>query len=310
MLKKLKDLRVILIFVLIVSWAVIGVFFYTFKTNTDAELASKDSTIESLNASLAEIGELVPAYTVGADVPSGKQIEESDLVPIEVPLSMSTNLVQDPAEIVGKFFKLGLTAGSVITTDCIYEEVITDDLRYLDVITHMNPVGLEEGSYVDIRIQMPLGEDYVAIPHRRVIEINSGILKVAVTEEDIHIYNSLLVDTILYPGSQIYAIEYIEGGLQNAAESYYPMSTSILAIAQKDPNLLKAIKTDILAKRNLLDTAMAGAGVGLSERELEGLNSLIESSRNSIIDAMESSQQEVEKEREEFERQQAELAAQ
>ena len=76
MLKKLKDLRVILVIVLILSWIIAGVFFYMTKTDNEAKLADKDATIASLNASLAEIGELVPAYTVGTNVPSGKEIEE------------------------------------------------------------------------------------------------------------------------------------------------------------------------------------------------------------------------------------------
>ena len=50
MLKKLKDLRVILGIVLVLSWVIAGVFFYMYKTDMDAQLASKDADIASLNA--------------------------------------------------------------------------------------------------------------------------------------------------------------------------------------------------------------------------------------------------------------------
>ncbi len=303
-MSRLKDLRVILVIVLVISWVVAGFLFYNFKQTSDAQLANKDMEIQGLQDSLTQIGELVPAYTVNADVPSGKKVEESDLDLIEVPMSMSTNLVSDIDELVGKYYKLGLTAGTVITTDCLYEEQLTDDLRLFDVVTHTNPIGLEAGSFVDIRIQMPMGEDYIAIPHRKVMQINTGILKVAVTENDIHTYNSMLVDSIIYPGTQIYAVEYLEGGIQKPAESYYPSATNILAIAQKDPNLLTAIKEDMLVRRGILETGLNAAGVGLTEKEQEDIKKTIEKGKNNLIKIIENSQKGVEKERAEFEKQQ------
>ena len=86
MLKKLKDIRIILIIVLVLFLIIGGVLFYMFKTDMEAQLAAKDSEISALEGDIAAIGELVPAYTVAADVPSGKEIEETDLVLIDVPL--------------------------------------------------------------------------------------------------------------------------------------------------------------------------------------------------------------------------------
>lgn len=282
MLSKLKDLRVILIIVLILCLIGGGVFFYMFKTDMDEKIAAKDMEIESLNTSLAEIGELVPAYTVATDVVSGKEIEESDLVLIDVPLSMSTNLVQDTEELVGKHFKIGLTAGSVITTDCVYEEVITSDMRYYDLIVDVIPIGLQPGAYVDIRIRFGTGTDCIAIPHRQVIEINGNALKMVLTEEDIHMYSSLLVDNIIYNtrfqstkdlnndgvvdskdkaeavGSYIYAIEYVMGGAQDKASQYYSPSAYVQSIVSKDPNLTTTTYTaeELILKRNWLEAGL------------------------------------------------------
>ena len=300
----LKDLRVILIVIMVLSWAAGGFLFYNYKTSNEILVASKDEDILNLQNELEQIGVLVPAYTVNSDVPSGKKIEDTDLGYIEVPVSMATNLVSDMEYLVGKHYKVGLKAGTVITEDVIYEEVITDDLRYFDIVTHQNPIGLQAGSFVDIRIQMPMGEDYIAIPHRQVKAINSGILKVAITEEDIHTYNSMLVDSIIYPGTQIYAVEYIEGGVQKPAEAYYPKSTNIVAIAQKDPNMLTAIRQDILQRRDILETGLTAAGVGLSEQDQEKLTDIISKHRNDILKVIEKSQDEVDKERAEFEKQQ------
>lgn len=284
MLKKLKDLRVILVFILIVSWIIAGVFFYMFKTDVDSKLASKDSEIESLNASLAEIGELVPAYTVAADVPSGKEIEESDLVLIDVPLSMATNLIQDSEELVGKHFKLGMTAGSVITTDCVYEEVITADMRYYDLIVDVVPIGLQPGSFIDIRLKFGTGADYVGISHRQVVEINGNCIKLILTEEDIQAFSSMLVDMLVFSsdfqlredinkngkiddgeelevqaiGAYLYAVEYVEGGIQEKSVKTYAPSEVVQAIMSEDPNILKREYdlNDTILLRNLFNATL------------------------------------------------------
>ena len=284
MLKKLKDLRVILVFILIVSWIIAGVFFYMFKTDVDSKLASKDSEIESLNASLAEIGELVPAYTVAADVPSGKEIEESDLVLIDVPLSMATNLIQDSEELVGKHFKLGMTAGSVITTDCVYEEVITADMRYYDLIVDVVPIGLQPGSFIDIRLKFGTGADYVGISHRQVVEINGNCIKLILTEEDIQAFSSMLVDMLVFSsdfqlredinkngkiddgeelevqaiGAYLYAVEYVEGGVQEKSVKTYAPSEVVQAIMSEDPNILKREYdlNDTILLRNLFNATL------------------------------------------------------
>lgn len=277
MLKKLLDLKVILIVLLVVSWVVVGVFFFKFKGDTEAQLAAKDSQISDLETSLSEIGELVPAYVVASDVPSGKQIEESDVTQIDVPLSMSDNLVQDYDELIGKYFKLGMTAGTVITSNAIYEEVITPDMRYYDVLVDVVPIGLQAGSFVDIRIKYGTGTDTIGISHRQVAQVNGNCLKLILTEEDIHMFSSMLVDNIVFNekftvnkdinddgkidssdaieaiGCYIYAVEYVEGGVQNKGSEFYSPSAIVQAILNGDPNINEATYSpeDLLLKRNL-----------------------------------------------------------
>ena len=283
MLKKLLNLKVILIVLLILSWVATGVFFYMYKGDVDSQLAAKDSEIASLNDSLTAIGELVPAYTVGADVPSGKKIEETDLVQIDVPVSMATNLVQDMEELVGKHFRLNMTAGSVLTTDCVYEEVITSDMRYYDVVLNQLPIGLQVGEYVDIRIKYGTGADFVGISHRQVAQINGNVLKLILSEEDIHMYSDMLIDNIVYNesftspndlngdgnlndtiypvGSILYAVNYVEGGNQEKAESFYAPSTLVQGIMAGDPNLgdRKLSETDLVLRRKLIEAGLGDA---------------------------------------------------
>lgn len=273
MLSKLRDLKVILAILLLLSWVVTGVFFYVYKSNVDSQIASQVEEIESLNVSLTEIGELVPAYVVVSDVVSGKPIEESDLELIEVPLSMSTNLANDIEELVGKHFKIALTGGTVITTDCVYEEIITSDMRYYDMMVDVVPIGLKSGAFVDIRIKYGTGADFIGVAHRQVAKVNGNAIKLIVTEQDIHMFSTMLIENIIFNerfkdgngtmvdpvGAYIYAIEYVDGGVQDKAGEYFAPSMLVQAIMQGDPNMLRRddySPNDLVLKRKLIEAGL------------------------------------------------------
>lgn len=273
MLSKLRDLKVILAILLLLSWVITGVFFYVYKSNVDSQIASQAEEIDSLNVSLTEIGELVPAYVVVSDVVSGKPIEESDLDLIEVPLSMSTNLANDIEELTGKHFKIGLTAGTVITTDCVYEEIITSDMRYYDMMVDVVPIGLKPGAFVDVRIKYGTGADFIGVAHRQVAKVNGNAIKLIVTEQDIHMFSTMLIENIIFNerfkdgngtmvdpvGAYIYAIEYVDGGVQDKAGEYFAPSMLVQAIMQGDPNMLRRddySPNDLVLKRKLIEVGL------------------------------------------------------
>lgn len=254
---RFKDVKVILAIILVLTWIVGGVLGFFYYNHNKKELNKKEETITQLQANIDSIGELVTVYKVASDVKMGKKIEETDLLPTEVPIGTASNFIQSPSEIVGGFYRIGLSADTVINRDTVTTTELSDDLRLLDVVVNNVPVGLKPDTYVDIRITLPLGEDFIAMAHKKVYAINNGVLKVAVSEKDIHTYNSMLIDSLLYPGTSLYAVEYVEGGAQKAADVYYPVSNNILAIAQKDPNLLDAIKSDMIQKRALIDNGLS-----------------------------------------------------
>lgn len=268
-MSKFKDAKVILSTLLVVSWLGAGAGGYVLYNSKENQLDLKKTEIADMQATLDQIGELVTAYAVSTDVVTGKKITDSDITPIDVPVSMATNLVLDPEELIGNYFKTGLTTGTAISSDIIYTDEITDDLRLFDVVVHNVPVGLKEGSYVDVRITLPQGEDFIAMAHKRVASINAGVLKLIVTEKDLHTYNSMLIDSLVYPGTQLYAVEYLEGGIQSGADTYYPLASNVLAIAQKDPNLLEAIKSDIIHRREAVETGLVSVAEDELTRTLE-----------------------------------------
>lgn len=305
MSEKLKDMRVILSVLLALTIGGSGLGFALMLNKNKQVVLQKDNEIVALQGEIDRIGQLTTVYSVRADVNSGKKIEESDLVGVELPVSIATNMISDPTEVVGSTYRVSLTGGTILCRDMVSTMEITDDMRYFDIATHYNPIGILPDSYVDVRISMPMGEDYIAMSHKKVEQVNSGVLKLIVTEEDIMAYNSMLIDSLIYPGTQIYAVEYVEGGVQAEAKTFYPMSKQAIAIAQKNPNLLSAIKEDIIARRSILETS--GESVQIVGDDLKRT---LEKGRESIVATYNESQREVEKQRAEKAIEDAKLAEQ
>ena len=314
-MRYLKDLRVILAIVLVITLIGAGLGFYFVTKSHKAAIAEKDGQIQNLNAQISNVEITVPVAILATDVVKGKMVEEADITYVEIPESAAALCVRDFSEIhptvQGEtiYYKSDLSAGTFLTADCFYSEVLTSDLRYYDIVTHQNPIGLEADSYVDVRIQLPMGDDYVGLAHKRVIQLNSGVLKLILNEEEIHIYNSMLVDSIIYPGTQIYAVEYVEGGIQDAAISYYPISSTIYSVAEGDPNLLSAIQQDIQLRRQSMEGKLQAGGIGLSEKDMENINGVISKGRENVLKVMSASQKQVDKEKEEYAKQKAKEAA-
>ena len=264
MLKKLADIRIVIIFILLLGLVGLGVFGYLKLQEKDNTIANQQSQISDLEYNLSEIGELVPVYVLADSVISGKKVEESDVTLIDVPVGIADNLITDyESELEGKFFKLSMGAGTVITRDCVDDFILESDMRIADIILDVVPVGLQVGDYVDIRIKYGTGADYIGIVHRQVQAIYDKCLKLIVTEKDLQMYSSMQVDNIAFNtpitiskdlngdgkvtgdeteridsvGALIYATVYLEGGIQeNTVVSYAP-SRIVQVLMGKDENV-------------------------------------------------------------------------
>lgn len=312
-MKFLKDLRVVLAIILVIvliAFVLTVVFLNKGKTTA---IAAKDEEIAGLQSQLSAIGDMSTVYVLANDVTVGKEVTENDFTTVDIPAQAAGNVLTSLDGIVSedrsivKYFKIDMPAGTIVTKEDMLDRVLQNDERLFDVVTDSNPVGLEVGSYVDVRIQLPTGADYIAIPHKRVEQLNSGTLKLILNEEEIHAYNSMLIDWILY-GANIYAVQYVEGGLQATAETYYPISQTVVSIAAKDPNLLTAIKQDMLVRRAALDGDLDALGMTLTDKDIENLNKTIEKGRENIRSAISEAQKQVDKEKAEYEKQKAKEA--
>ena len=214
------------------------------KEAYELQLLTKDSEIASLSAQLQEIGPIATTYQLAYDVKSGTIIEPSDLVEVDIPEKYTydedvrkTGYITNINDIVGQRYKTDLSEGTILTPALVYPNDLTGDLRYLDIVFDGLPIGIEVGDYVDVRFQFPLGQDFIAMTHKEIVAINDHVMKLVVSQADVYVYESIKTDKAYYPGTKLYGIQYIDGGIQRSVENYYPIRLETLTAMVQDPNL-------------------------------------------------------------------------
>lgn len=229
--------------ILVVGITVGILMFFKTKENYEIQLKNYEGQVEALNAKLNEI-KYIDGYALNYDVKSGTIIEEADLSPVEMPaefgydeVSRKTGYITNINDIVGQRYKTDLSAGTVMTPALVYPNELEGDLRYLDVVLDELPIGIEVGKYIDVRFQFPFGQDFIAMTHKEIVDINGNVLKLVVSQADIYVYESIQTDKSLFPNTKLYCIEYIDGGIQASAKNYYPMRIETLSAMVQDPNI-------------------------------------------------------------------------
>ena len=233
-------------------------------------LEDRDSQIYKLEASLNNIGPLTTGFVVTKDVRAGELIEEDYITAVDIPEVIGRNISTSIDDLVGKYYRISLSEGTVLTKEDVVSEVIDNTERKYDLILEDLPIGLEVGDYIDVRIRFPYGQDFVAMSNKKVIDINSGVPKIYVSEADILAYNSMLLDTVMHNGV-MYALEYKDAGSQAGAEVFYPVNNDIASLIEINPNILEIVRDKMKLERKVLDNAMGGTINEKDERELDRL---------------------------------------
>lgn len=271
-------------------------------------VAERDSQIATLSQSLNDIGVCRTGYVLNTDVRAGEVVKTEYFTQVSVPEKLGLGVITDTTNLEGAYFRTSLEEGTVVTTEDINYTEVMDSQRYYDVMIDQMPVGVQVGDYVDIRILFPYGEDMIALPCKKIEDMNNGIYTFIFSEEEITVYNSLLFDKVLYQGTTIYATKYVDAGSQYAAEAFYPVNTTQQDLLRDNPNALNLIKEEMKLKRQATEELLGG---GLSDKTAEDLNNIersIDYLRESLMDRVESANQIIEARREEEARKAAEAA--
>ncbi len=226
----------------VVIFVGLNIFQFIFWRNTNNEVAQQyTSEIATLEKTIAGYGDSVTVYTVNTAVKSGDEITDENIETMQMYSSLLTDqFVTNPDDIKGRFFKIAVNPGTPIMSNMVMDEELEDSARDRDVALDHVTVGLHVGDYIDVRMTMPYGDDYVVLSHKRVYDMGEETIKLHLTEYEWNVYQGALIDYFLNKefGCTIYADKYIEPGIQNEAIPFYAVPTNIAALLQKNPNIV------------------------------------------------------------------------
>jgi hypothetical protein len=110
------------------------------------------------------------------------------------------------------------------------------------------PSKLAVGDFIDIRLQLPNGGDYIVVPKKEVVNCTSSTVWLNMYEEEIELMSNAIIEYYIMAGSKLYATIYTDPGLQAAAVGTYVPNSSVASLISNNPNIKSYINTDRYAE--------------------------------------------------------------
>ena len=154
--------------------------------------------------------------------------------------------------------KVNMNANTLITTELLSksDNMVQDDMRKQEYNMVVLPMDLTTGDYIDIRLMLPSGQDYIVVSKKEVEIPNVGGIDSAdtiwinMTEDEILHMSCAIIEAYQINGAKLYATKYTEAGMQAAATPTFPINESTSALLESDPNVLERAMSEIRARYN------------------------------------------------------------
>ena len=152
--------------------------------------------------------------------------------------------------------KVTMKKNTLITTELISkgDNTVQKDVRRQEYNMLVLPMDLATGDYIDIRLMLPSGQDYIVVAKKEVEIPNIGgvdsedTIWINLSEDEILHMSCAIIDAYKINGAKLYVTKYTEAGMQEAATPTYPANENTTALLQSDPNILEKAMNAIKAR--------------------------------------------------------------
>ena len=149
--------------------------------------------------------------TLTRDVIQGEKITADMLKTTRIHKNTAaTNAITSTAAVVDQIAKYNIAQNTTAVYGMFTDKLVSQDTRIQEISTLLLPIDLVEGDYIDVRIMFPSGVEYIVLAQMQVQKIYGSVVWLEMTEEDILIYNSAVVDSYLTEGTKLYAVRYAD----------------------------------------------------------------------------------------------------
>ncbi len=159
--------------------------------------------------------------------------------------------------------KVTMKKNTLITTELLSksDNLVQNDVRKQEYNMLVLPMDLVTGDYIDIRLMLPSGQDYIIVSKKEVEIPNIGgvdsedTVWINLSEDEILHMSCAIYEAYKIKGSKIYATKYTEAGMQEAATPTYPVNESTSRLLQNNPNIVERAMNEIANRYNNTDAS-------------------------------------------------------
>lgn len=198
-------------------------------------------------------------YVLSQDVKSGDKVDSANLTTITVDnAAVPSNAITPGSLTEYTVAKIDLKKGTTITAGMITEssEETTADLRMQEYNMIKLSTQLATNDYIDIRLRMPSGLDYIVVSKKSVEipviggEESSNTIWVKLSEAETLAMSNAIVEAYTMNGAILYTTTYTEPGMQDAATPTYVPSANVQNLMNQNPNILQEAKNALFTRYN------------------------------------------------------------
>lgn len=202
---------------------------------------------------------VIPSFqgaVVVRNIAKGEVLEQKDINSITLSGKYENLNILSIQEAIGSKVKEDLSANTILSKDMLESDKrIAKDLRkhayhFIEMTDQ-----LSQNDYVDIRIQFPNGADYIVLSKKRVLACSlyneakktDNSLWLEVSEKDILLLSSAIIDAYYDDKVKIYAIQYVAHDQESAIVTY-PENDIVHTLLKEDPNIVNRAE-EIVSER-------------------------------------------------------------
>lgn len=128
--------------------------------------------------------------------------------------TIPANAITNEGSVVGKIAKYNIPQNVTVVSNMVSDRIVSQDVRTQQITAVLLPAKLTVGEYVDIRLQVPSGVEYIVLPQKQVLDIVGTTIWMDLSEDELLLLNSAIVDSYMTDGSKLYAVEYADPDTQ------------------------------------------------------------------------------------------------
>lgn len=188
-------------------------------------------------------------YVLKSDVKSGTTIDSTmielksatkDVIPSDYISTIPENSIA----------KVNITKGTVLSKALIDEadEKTTNDLREQQYNMIVLPQYLEVDDYIDIRLTLPNGQDYIVVSKKRVKNLTEDTIWINMYEQETLAMTNAIVEAYVMKGSKLYATTYVDAGMQENAIPTYVPNSYVINLINADKNITEEARRGLVER--------------------------------------------------------------